>query len=291
MKKFVRHILVFTGCLAACMLTVAAWNKLRPLNHEVLQSATIVLGDSHMACAFNPKLFPGTQNISQTAEPLIASFYKLKYLYNHGAQADTVIIGVSYNTFSAYNDLKFQEAPWAQNQLKRLCPIMSLVDFKPYKIDTTVYFREKFKQIFIVPQIGDATYIGEYKRKEYHLDKANLNEKIGDHFFLNSKESYALSEASNMYLDSLIALSQKSDFAIYLVSLPVHEAYHKEVPTKFKLALNRALNKFGQRSITYHEYSFPDSLFADYDHLNHKGAGVFTKSLRKKLRETTPKGN
>lgn len=264
---------------------------LRPVSQKTLKSNIITLGDSHMACAFNPRFFPGAQNISQTAEPLIASYHKLKYLYSHGAQADTVILGISYNTFSAYNDLKFYRAPWAQNQLKRLCPIMDLHNFKPYQVDTNIYYREKFKQLFIVPQLGSATYIGEYKRKEFHLDKANLKEKIGDHFFIDSVNSHALSTASKLYLDSLIHLSKRSNFTLYLVSLPVHKDYLSEVPSKFKLALTNALDKFGNRSITFEELDFPDSLFADYDHLNHKGARVFTKSLKKKLKESAQKAD
>ena len=101
----------------------------------------LIAGDSHPQKSLNPALFSDARNISQSAEPYVLTFWKLKNLFKANAP-DTLIIGFSPHNISQFNDLKFSERKWSSELFRRSYPIQEFRRISTQiPIDYTTYYR------------------------------------------------------------------------------------------------------------------------------------------------------
>ena len=100
MRQFLRRISIF---VTAVLLFFVLWRvvlyvaKTR-IGNKVTHSATVFVGDSRMNY-----LYQSADNYGVTAEPLVYSYYKLKYILSQ-RNLDTVVLAVGYNSFSSHYD-------------------------------------------------------------------------------------------------------------------------------------------------------------------------------------------
>ena len=108
MKLFIKNILLF------CIIPILYFSLNIIINiyiysHsyiELKHKNILIIGDSHTEKSLNPIFFHSAQNISQTAEPYILTFWKIKKIIK-SYKPDTLIIGFSPHNISAFNDQKF----------------------------------------------------------------------------------------------------------------------------------------------------------------------------------------
>lgn len=283
MKLFLKHTILFALQLIIILIAIRIWNNSQyPEKAHLPEIPNVALGDSHMMCAFNPAYFNNSKNFSQTAEPLIITFRKLQILTQQNPQLESVFIGLSYNTFSSYNDLKLSKKPWVNNQFKRVAGHLNLKAFKPLETDTTLYWRYRLKHLWMLPSIGKPTFFGAFKPKTPRLSEADLSKTLNRHFYDNN-EIYKISQSSLSYLDSIIDWGKNNSQKIYLVELPVHPAYRKKVPNTFKKVVDSLARKNEELWLTPIKANSRTEFYHDYDHLNEKGAKQFTLELKSQL--------
>jgi hypothetical protein len=247
----------------------------------------LIAGDSHPLKALNAKLFYSAENVSQPAEPLVVTYWKLKYMLQR-IKVDTLLIGFSYHNFSAFNDIKFKDDHYAVEMFKRIYAIQNFKEIENLPIDYVKFYKIYFQNMCLYPKrdhfnfypIGNHFNIGDTTDKAKSF-KADSETAINRHYFYNKKEA-GVSETSIAFLDSLIDISRKKKITLILVGTPLHESYYNKIPNYIMNKYNykkAGLIKEGIYIIDFtHQFS-DDKYYLNSDHLNAKGATKFTKEI------------
>ena len=119
MKKFIKQIILFILIYILILginfsLNLYFINTIPPM----VNANTLIIGDSHPQTAINPKLLNNAENLSQSAEPYLITYFKLKKLLDTN-KINTVILGYSYHNLSAFNDKKFIDSKWSKKMFQR----------------------------------------------------------------------------------------------------------------------------------------------------------------------------
>jgi len=83
-----------------------------------------------------------------------------------------------------------------------------------------------------------------------------------------------------------VQFCKREQIALYLVATPVHDAYRAEIPEAYRARFAELTDEYLTAGVEVIDRSalFPgDSLFANSDHLNAKGARRFTRLLRDEM--------
>jgi hypothetical protein len=284
MKRFLKNILLFNSILLAYFLINFSINKIIISNNPVkLKGNTVVMGDSHTMTGINPKLLTNTVNISQTAEPYIVTYYKLKHVVKHN-RMDTLMLGFSFQNIASFNDKKVLDPFWCHEVFDRTYSIISLNDLKGIEINYSSYARSIVKNMLLFPKLDHQGFIGNFRERKtaLNLKKHNVHKTIDRHFELKNSSDAGISATSISYLDSIITLCQHKKITLVLISTPLHYKYRELIPKTVEskyYELSELIKKKDIRILDFSSYTFPDNYFADFDHLNTKGADVFTKMI------------
>ena len=244
MKKFIRKIIVLALIPVLYFgINIAINYLIYKTQPSLIENAQIlIVGDSHPEKSLNPKLMKNAQNICQTAEPYILSFWKLKKIFE-SSKPETVILGFAPNNIAEYNDSKFSNKKYANEMFRRSYPIQNFSEIdNKINVDYKSFYKILFKQTAFYPFRNHFNYIGNYSN--------NTGSNISDgestakrHYFFNSTER-GVSENSISYLDSIISLCKTKNIKLVLISPPVHKNYLDNIP-------NRIFNKYSSLSEVY----------------------------------------
>ena len=292
MIQFIKAIIIF----AAFPILYFGFNTILNVYYyshpraEHRRTNILIMGDSHLQKALDPALFHSAQNIAQTAEPYVLTFWKLKSvidIYN----PDTVILGFSPHNISAFNDLKFSNKTWASEMFKRCYPIEELSSISgEIPVDYGEFYRTLWKQIALYPKKDHINYIGHYQNS-YSSHMADEMVAIRTHFYLNDS-LLGVSEVSISYLDSIIELCAANHIAIVLANSPVHERYESNIPNAIHERYESVKHKYEEQLLIIDGANdlYADSLYLDADHLNGYGAMKFTTEVMELVRTTKKAG-
>jgi len=281
MKKFIIKILIFALILFGYTGLNLAINKLIISESDVpmRQVNILIAGDSHPKNSVNPAYFESARNISQTAEPYVITFWKLKYLLPK-FPVDTVILGFSHHNISAFNDRKFTDKKWASEMFKRTYPIQNFDGLHHINVDFTKFYKIYFRNMMLYPNTDHFDYLGKYSNTDYS-DISNTEEVIKRHYFYKG-EPVGISETSISYLDSIVKICNEQNVTLILAGSPVHEDYFGQIPDYIKQRYNEEKSRLRNEGIMVIDHSdefYKKDHFLDADHLNEKGADKFTKEI------------
>ncbi|MFZ5942005.1 MAG: hypothetical protein ACOYXB_15660 [Bacteroidota bacterium] len=242
-------------------------------------SNIIITGDSHLQSALDPTLFTSAVNICQGSEPIIVSYWKLKYLIEK-VRFDTLILGLSYQNIAGVNDIKFNRGIISRELFRRTYAIQKLADLKNIDFDYLVDFQIFFKNMCLFPRFDHNTFIGNYiSIKEEYVD--DTDQKIQEHYFVNM-EFGGISYISINYLDSLITTCEKNNIKLILISAPVSVHYFNSIPDNIKAkfdSLCLSLNDRGIVFLDYSQFNIEKDAFYNSDHLNSEGSKLFSSEI------------
>ena len=110
MSKFSKTLFLFTiyPIVHFTFITLVNRQLSLPSNLPLSESKTLIIGDSHTQKGLNPKLFDDAINLSQSAEPMVISYWKLKFVFD-AIQPNTVIIGFGRHKISSNQDRVFYD--------------------------------------------------------------------------------------------------------------------------------------------------------------------------------------
>ena len=284
MYQFLKKSTIFTIAYIFFNYSLNYFNSNCYQKYKFEEGSVIFAGNSHIRSAINPKLISGSYNISLDAEPLIASYWKIKNIINR-CGIDTIMFGLSHVHLSALNDESFINSQTAGEMLERYYSIINIKFIDRIKFNLFRYYSIYLKNMILFYQHNHhEKYIGSYKplkKKVVDFEK-NINETINKHYYKDNPNA-ALSQSSISYLDSIVNICSINKVELIVLSTPVHEKYYQRIPdiilNEYKLQ-TKSLVRRDVKFIDYSRLYKGDSLFADADHLNEEGSYKFTKLLK-----------
>jgi hypothetical protein len=280
MNKFLKKtLLLFLYALIYVIITTV-FNLLNIKKNKVSLADTeiLIVGDSHIKKAVNPKFIPKSRNISQLGEPLILTYWKLKEILNANS-VRVIVLGFAPHNISYLNDLKFVDKRWAFEMIGRSYSLPDIY-LTPANllIDHNILYHTAFKEISMYPKINHHSFLGEFENRI----RSNLSDSISTikhHFYKSKNNLHSISKVSLEYLDSIKRLCDQKKISLILLNTPVHESYNKNIPKLFLNQFEQIKNK-DMKVLDFSSLEFPDTLYEDADHLNLNGANIFSKKLK-----------
>jgi hypothetical protein len=244
----------------------------------------LILGDSNTECAINDSIVSKSVNISQSADAYFYSFVKLRKFLKINPGIKTVILGI--NEKSLYNENWFKSNEYIRSKSNSYFRLMNLNDFRALLdaggIEAFINLAEaSFHNFFRVLTIQESDYkdmkIGGYQ----YLKRDKLDETIKRYEKYNKQNNIIREYSKNQieYLLKIVNLCKEYKVKLILLSTPTY-MYCTNENDFYKL--NRFLKKNIGDDIDYWDYSnysLPDCCYGDINHLNYKGAEIFSKKL------------
>ncbi|QNJ96720.1 hypothetical protein [Constantimarinum furrinae] len=312
MKKFViKTILFFTPILILGIIveislrenTFSAKRNYIDSNADSIE--VLILGSSQNFRAINPEFLTMRSAPLAHGESAINIDFKLFDRYFESfPELHTVILEVSYHTLDDFRGYK-----WNKNHLFHIYyNLNNYKDKPPFKDHflLTSNFKEYSKKFFksiLNPEMQEYNRFG-YPYKWLNKSRfANLNyndsliKKSSHTAYLNGRhfdEHIAYFDLNSERLDSLITVCNKRNIDVVLLSPPKYYLYNQAM-NKRKLERRNSIFKKYMSHKRVHiwnfetKYEYETELFGNEDHMNSKGAEIFTKEINVLLEELESK--
>ncbi len=291
MKRFLISILKFLLSFAFLVLILIFSFKIilernTTFNSIKKDTFTLILGDSQTEADLNDSIIPNSINLSNSGDPIFFNYIKLKYLLNNGLCPRTVILGFSPNNLHSKG---FYEVPKMKSKLKEYFFVMNLEDLQ----DILAYnfeggYRGLVSSLFYSPRKDnfwssvDIKDIGIGSHRKLPLfNNGQLDKDIADGKIYSGQNPDTI---SIKYLNKIIALCEQHKIHLILLDTPLHKSlqFKEKIRRKSYINYMKGINK----NITiwdYHDYELEDESFYDDNHLNEKGATIFSSFIKSKL--------
>ncbi|MDR1810197.1 MAG: hypothetical protein LBR34_07330 [Prevotella sp.] len=279
MKKFIIYVLLlFGGFLFSDMLLVYFTRK-SLAEHSIKlppDKRVLILGDSHLECALNDSILDNAVNLCLSGEAYIYTYIKMKLVLAANPQIKTIWLSYNFHSLSAdtedwlYNKegvlnidryacfFEKEEKTFFSKNVRYYLSIMRL----PYT----------YRKLLLKNILGVTTNYSDWRWGGYlRLDKNNLSKSASTEVIFPS------SSIQKLYLDNIVEYCLYNNVNLIFINSPV-----KDVSTD-KLKNFREYKNVNYSNIqlwNYSTFSLPDSCFADAEHLNYKGAEIFSKYLQ-----------
>ena len=144
------------------------------------------------------------------------------------------------------------------------------------------YMANKVKKT-VNPATISYPYLGGYRTSdESHIGAVSVDSIISRHYY-EQGAVLGISKISVEYFEKMVELTNEKEVKLYLICTPLHPGYIKRVPENIK----HTFDSLAREAKTYDHVTFidlskevkNDSLFTDYDHLNTRGAKLFSVKL------------
>ena len=250
---------------------------------------TIICGDSHSQTALNDSLIPYSKNIAAGGEPIFYTYYRILNVLNNNPQIRRVILGLSFHNMSVYHDGRVWPKYFLLGDIHFFFTILKknpTTFFNAFISHQRNLANNSWKFLFSKFSYEDfpfsSGYIGLNPRD---LDSVSVIKIINRHYYCDGKIQ-GLSVIQRRYLDKIVAHCKNRKIDIIFVNTPKHEKYLKLVPDKFIKHHYEVIRQYPNVIyLDHHNYYLDDEYFCDYDHLNYKGALLYTTEFRKLLDE------
>lgn len=285
MNHFLKKTLTFLAIFALYAVGMYGINSMiiKSQRVDLGGKKTVIVGDSHPMFALDPAHLGEAANVAQTSEPYYITYWKLKKLIKDNP-IDTLLLGFSYHNLSAFNDKKLEDPFWSSEMFRRTYPIAEFEDLKGVEVDFKSYLSVKFKNMCLYPRRDHVNYLGKYANSNEN-DISDYQSVISRHYYYND-ENVGVSASSIQYLDSITTLCRKNTIELILVSNPMRQEYLARIPqnfvTKYQEVKKRLTSK-GMLVFDYGHVGLDEKYFMNADHLNQKGAELFTKEIKAQL--------
>jgi len=261
----------------------------------------MIFGDSFATDDFNPIYIPGSYNLATPGETLEQTQYKVKWVLENMPEVETFVLQYNRHSFNYYRinpyyDLSYWDYYMTYDELNKVTNISK----------ANLFFATK------IPVLGKGEEIYRYyfKPRPYvRIDNSWQNysetfeELQGDNMAANGRErslsqfkKYPIvreDDLSEIYLNTLTRLKAYNEVygkETVLVIYPLSDEYlspleeEVNITEEYKEFDELIMNEFNFTILDYRErWRYNTSLFVHSDHLNNKGAEIFTKQLHEDI--------
>ncbi|MBN1820989.1 MAG: hypothetical protein JXL97_03870 [Bacteroidales bacterium] len=288
MKNFLHKVVVFFSIILFFLLGSVFLVKYCGSLKINGDQEIIVVGHSHPECAFNDSIITGLSNFSASGESYFYTYYKTKKLVVQNPQLQVIFIECSNAQICKLMD----DWIWDEMYLSHFFPVYALfLDNEGYNLLYQKNSRGIKKNIVPVLKYNFKVIAGGLKYTNriggylelYNLKSDSLWNKNKDE--LSSKILNEISEINMEYLVRLIKFCKKSGVKVFLIRSPVHKEYpgYKNEPL-FREILSSRFS--GIEFLDFSKFPLNDSEFADLEHLNFKGAKIFSTWIDELLNDS-----
>ncbi len=283
MSGFIRKCFLYFGLLfligSTLFVLVTVYFSKHPFR---FQYRTVFLGDSRVQYLYYNK-----QNLAYNSESFYFNFLKIKSLNKH-KHLDTVYLGCSHHSFSAYFD------NYAVNQ-QEILPRYYILEENKWaylKKFNFINLHFLFKKQF---QLGwESMFYGKNfipggcaSPMNRVVDINKLKKRIQQQFYYQN-QTMPFSANQLRYFDSIQHFCAVNQTALILINSPVHPEYRKNVPKKY-------LDKYLQKTQNLRVLDMGDFLsqntdfMPDGDHISWKAYLKCTHFINQKRHEFSKK--
>ena len=258
LKKFIITLSLFTAFLFCYFIVIFIINYNISDNISIDQKDILIVGDSGLGAALEPKQMRSAQNICQNSEPYYLTYLKLKFLFDKNIKPDTVIIGVGHHNISNYNEYKLKDEFWSDRMFNtNYLLAKDIINIHKLEIDYFRLFLIYTRNMCLIPKSGQyKNFIGNFDGRKGSIAINNHQKRIDQIFYY---KDYDVSELCISY-----------------------ELIPTIIIDKYDLIKAKYLEE-GVRVIDLTRSKYSIDYFNDSDHLNMSGARKFTKEIKKIL--------
>lgn len=252
-------------------------------------TTTLMLGDSHIECAVNDSLLPGTFNLAQAGDAFLYSHAKLRALIDRNPQLDTVWLSYNFQCLNGQLDVLTRSEKYCKSKLPFGGFLLDMEDLKVYAgqyafysvIIRTPYIRRQFiKKSLVRPTTLDDLRLGGYLHMERDKLASDLAKRDSTRTAGLPPQRFGEAMDQINYLERTVELCRKKGLTCILLNTPVHPIVTHDADTTAYYAFQED-HLEGTVLWDHSAWPLPDSAYADATHLNHKGAAIYTERLRK----------
>lgn len=240
----------------------------------------VLFGHSHPECAFNDTLINNFKNLSHSAEPYFYTFQKVKMVLQQNPQIETVLIEFTNNEI----DAKMNDWTWGYKYMSSMFP--KYVPFMD-KADFGILIRNNPKDFMNCLSVSTRTNLTRVLTSDYEF--TNI---MGGYFRIDASKKNStpdsvtsgrdemirpsVSLVNLFYLKKIIACCRGNHKQVFLVRSPQHHSYEYLKNEKDFLKIKQAMFS-STEFLDFGKFPLCDDEFADFGHLNYKGAIKFSK--------------
>lgn len=284
MKRFIKHTLTFVAVALAMIVffTLMPLYMVKKSGRFIINPKTriVIFGHSHPECAFDDTLIDGFKNLAHSAEPYFYNYQKVKLVLSQNPQIRTVLVEFSNNEI----DQKMNEWTWGYEYMSNMLP-----KFAPFmnKTDLSLLMENNPKDFLSCLSIATRKNLVRVLTADY-----DLHQEMGGYLRLDHTETAETGNApareavdkpgadiSNVniaYLQKIVAYCRQMHKQVYLVRTPQNKKFEYLKNEKAFLQIKNA--EFPEiELLDFNDFPLPDSDFADFGHLNYRGASRFSK--------------
>jgi len=259
----------------------------------------LIFGDSLATDDFNPIYIPGSYNLATPGETLKQSYYKIKWALENEPDVDTYVIQYNRHSFNYYRINPYYDLSYWRFYMS----------YEELTEETNLSEANLIFTSFLFPVIGKGKEIYRYyfdKRPYVRIDNSWQNysetfeELQGENMTSNGRtrslsqfKKYPIvqeADLTEIFIKTLTMLKENNK-TVVLVVYPLTDEYLRPLEEKvniteeFKPLDEKILKQFDNTIILdYREtFRYNQSLFVHSDHLNNKGAEIFTKMLNRDI--------
>jgi len=238
------------------------------------QGGTAILGDSHAATNINPEIL-NASNYGHTAEPLLITSQKLNWISSN-LSPDTVLLVISPNNFSGYNDHKLSNSKWSSEMAMRYFSLFPW-NFWADKTSVITAFGHYFRKQITPNPSGRPALLGKYTPKKGISEFSNVEIVLQRHF---NPEYKVVSTYAMTAVEKIIQICNTDSITLVTIEAPLVPAYRTGIPEEVRAEFNKAISILPNQNVPV--LLTPDQFF-NSDHLNESGADNYTTALKEVL--------
>jgi hypothetical protein len=247
----------------------------------------LAVGDSHIQETINDSLTSHIKNIGYSSESFIYSFYKIKALTENNPSIDTILLGVSYHSFTDY----FDEITYLHYVLGRYFYVLPIEAQTKLISEVGNPISFIFKSILneyenLITRSEKNGWLGWYENysTSVTISEKSIKDRIRTQYYLNEK-ARGFSDDNIHYFNMIVKYCRENNLALIILNTPMHSGYIEKVPEKFKEKFYSLIGDSGVKLIEFDGLKLTDEYYLpDGDHVNGKGAVLATKYLEEVLK-------
>ncbi len=244
------------------------------------ETTILVLGNSHPECAIKDDSIFGLKNFSRSSEPLYYTKEKLKWLLKWNPQIQKVFIELSENQLES----RMYDWIWSSESVQRhvasLFPFLELnFHLEAFKVHHLRYLESFFlgmkRSITAIFLEEDQFFFSFLQWGGYKSQKGSHIKESQDSLAVLSKRQESLNpDEDNLSAIYLIdEICAKEEIELTFIRCP----YHHSAPRNFEAAYSAFFADHPDfKLLDFRDFNLSDSCFYDSQHLNDKGASIFT---------------
>lgn len=280
MKLFLKRIFTFSlvGVIISFNLFVIFNYKVNNISLDE-SKIIIIAGDSHTQHALNDSIIENSINISNPGEHFLYTYNILNRLLISNDHIQQVILGVSFHSFSSFQDEKIKEPDKTIRFFPKYYPILNYKSLKDVSFIKKNEIHGVIKHVLSVifsSKINKYPFIGGYSKTDSNnLSEAIINRSIERHYFTDLGKQQHYSDYQKEYLEKVVELCQDKGIQLIFINTPIHNNYYKKIPDKFIANYYLTISNLGSnnnRFIDLHSLKLDEKFYIDGDHTNSFGA-------------------